>query len=342
VKEQIMEESFRAFADGLIDYAGMFPPARLSLPEAIENYLGYARGRDAWMLGRFVCSTEHLTNLLEFVAARPEESRILGEPAVIRLCSPGRSAPDASSFLDRFQEDLAAISAAHRNERPTVRVEILESRIPEDLLRGGTAARAGTGAAWSDFLDAIAEQLRRFEMSKLRLYLEGAFVPEWRPALARAIEAIAGHPLSDAGFKLRCGGIAASAFPTIEQIAFVLTTCRRAGLSLKATAGLHHPMRALRAEVDTMMHGFLNVFGAAFLGHEHDLGEEATGRILEEEDSGAFRFTPGGFAWRDLRISTDTIRALRRDAVTSFGSCSFDEPRADLRALGILDPEANA
>ena len=43
-----------ALLTGLIDYAGMFPPASLSLEEAVRNYESYARGEYSWILGRFI------------------------------------------------------------------------------------------------------------------------------------------------------------------------------------------------------------------------------------------------------------------------------------------------
>jgi len=38
----------------LIDYAGLFPPASLSMEEAVRNYDAYRRGEYRWMLGRFI------------------------------------------------------------------------------------------------------------------------------------------------------------------------------------------------------------------------------------------------------------------------------------------------
>jgi hypothetical protein len=38
---------------GLFDYAGLYPPASLSLRSAANNYLDYARGKHAKALGRF-------------------------------------------------------------------------------------------------------------------------------------------------------------------------------------------------------------------------------------------------------------------------------------------------
>jgi hypothetical protein len=39
---------------GLIDYAGLFPPAKLSLDQAIRNYAAYRQCPERWMLGKFV------------------------------------------------------------------------------------------------------------------------------------------------------------------------------------------------------------------------------------------------------------------------------------------------
>ena len=38
----------------LIDYAGLFPPASLSILQSVANYDAYARSKWNWMLGRFV------------------------------------------------------------------------------------------------------------------------------------------------------------------------------------------------------------------------------------------------------------------------------------------------
>jgi hypothetical protein len=46
--------SVRILLAGAIDYAGMFPPAALALPKAVENYQAYRKGCNSWALGRFV------------------------------------------------------------------------------------------------------------------------------------------------------------------------------------------------------------------------------------------------------------------------------------------------
>jgi hypothetical protein len=139
-----------------------------------------------------------------------------------------------------------------------------------------------------------------------------------------------------AGLKLRCGGLEPSAFPSPEQVAFVITACRDALVPLKFTAGLHHPLRHYDEGVKTKMHGFLNVFGAGVLAHRHRLDEEQVRAIIADEDPTHFVFDDDCFRWKDYAATVGEIRLARQLAVTSFGSCSFDEPRDDLRTLGLL------
>ena len=83
------------------------------------------------------------------------------------------------------------------------------------------------------------------------------------------------------------------------------------------------------------MHGFVNVLGAGVLAAEHGWDEARAVEMLEDEESRSFVFDHDVFAWRQWKITAERIRSWR-DVITSFGSCSFDEPRDDLRALRLL------
>jgi hypothetical protein len=137
------------------------------------------------------------------------------------------------------------------------------------------------------------------------------------------------------GYKLRTGGVTAAAFPTSAQIAQALVTPVTHQVPIKFTAGLHHPLRVFRDEVKTKMHGFLNVLGAAVLAAEYKWDSRQAALMLEDENADSFSFADDFFAWREWKIDIKRLQD-RRKFVTSFGSCSFDEPREDLRALGLL------
>ncbi len=141
----------------------------------------------------------------------------------------------------------------------------------------------------------------------------------------------------DAGAKIRTGGLTADAHPTPEQVARFLKVCRAAEVPFKATAGLHHPCRHMATDVGCMQFGFLNMFVAGcMLWNDDAMSEKELEEILVEENARAFEFGPTGLGWRRRFLKFDEIATARERFAHSFGSCSFEEPLADLRALGLL------
>jgi hypothetical protein len=141
--------------------------------------------------------------------------------------------------------------------------------------------------------------------------------------------------------KVRTGGVTEDAFPRVEDLARFIVTCARAAVPFKATAGLHHALRAtyrLTYDADSPrgeMFGFLNVLlGAAFARDE--LTAHVVAAVLVERDPSAFRFTADGAEWRGRRISARAVAETRGALALSFGSCSFTEPIEELSALGLL------
>src|SRR5689334_20312710 len=64
MSEQIKESARTLFSE-LVDYAGLFPPAALSMSEAVINYATYRNSNYSWMLGRFVLPVAHLDEFFE-------------------------------------------------------------------------------------------------------------------------------------------------------------------------------------------------------------------------------------------------------------------------------------
>lgn len=98
----------------------------------------------------------------------------------------------------------------------------------------------------------------------------------------------------------------------------------------------HQPVRRCDASVQTKMHGFMNVFGTGVLAHVHSLRAADAQAIIEDEQAEHFQFDEDGFAWNDLRATTQQITEARQIAFLSFSSCDFDDLREDLRANGLL------
>jgi hypothetical protein len=248
--------SLRALLSNLIDYAGLYPPAALPLPEVVARYEGYRQSTDAWILNRLVLP-----------AARLDEANVRDGWRITLLVEsePGPLPPQ---------------------------VETLETRQPQRF-------------SLPTYVETNSELPR------------GAFA------------------------KLRTGGLTPDAVPSTAQVADLLIRAAAGRIPFKATAGLHHPVRSLRpltyaADAPcATMHGFLNVFTAAALAWE---GADAATvlAVLDETDARAFQFSDDALSWRGHALPTRQLVTARREFAHSFGSCSFEEPVADLRELGLL------
>lgn len=326
-----MTASLRALLAGILDYAGLFPPAQLPLDQAIRNYARYRQDADAWMLGRFVIPATRLPELEPFA----DEFFPLGTRLDLSVL--GQGSPAVAEFLMNWYGDMQAIDGLRQRLGDRVRITSIELKLPEAAPTDFPVSLVGGTFPTVDNENMIDKEnnaglvcfIEPGSSSTSRAALEHMFanIKDWRTKPKHCE-----YP----GLKVRCGGLEASAFPSAEQLAFAIAGCRDTDILLKFTAGLHHPIRRFDASVQTKMHGFLNVFGAGVLAHARTLSAEQLRPIIEDEDPASFRFDDERFHWKDLSATVAEIDRARRVAVSSFGSCSFDEPRDDLRALGLL------
>lgn len=330
-----MRKPFQAFMEQLIDYAGTFPPANLSLHEAIQNYAQYRKDRDAWMLSRFICPASRLPELQTYGDTLFQE----GEPFRFSVLSRGGN--HQGEFLQNLQKDLADIAAFREALGERVVIDVFETKIPGDILR-----RPSKSAAHR-FLNSVGEVFETQAPAVLRPFYEALSPDDWKKVISAMVKGIAEHNLQNslnqkytryqtAGIKLRCGGTEPSMYPSAGQIAQAIILCRDEKVPLKTTAGLHHPIRHFSKEAGVTMHGFLNVFAAGILAYAHELSVSEVQEIIQDENPENFLFTAKAFAWQNLRVSVDEIQTVRQNTLLSFGSCSFDEPREDLRALRLI------
>lgn len=298
-----MDSPLRAGLAALVDYAGLFPPAALPVREVVERFGRYAESDERWMLGRLIVPLVGL-DALDAVA----ESRLA--PGVAWNLSV-LVAGDAA--LDGVIARLRAFDDRHRARNISVRsVELAPASI-DDVAR---------------FAAIGAPHLERYVEVPL-----GADTGRWLDAVARA----------GCFAKIRTGGLTADRFPAVADVAtFIRDTVSR-DLPFKATAGLHHPLRntyPLTYERDSQsgrMHGFINLLLAAALARRDPGVEgETIARLLDASDPDAFAVMTNALAWRDVVLTTADLADARHRTIRSVGSCSFEEPVSDLRALGWL------
>jgi hypothetical protein len=144
-----------------------------------------------------------------------------------------------------------------------------------------------------------------------------------------------------ASAKVRTGGVTPEMIPEPSVLARFISACARAGAPFKATAGLHHPLRSMRPltyapdSPRAMMHGFLNVFLAAAFAAD-GMDREAPTDLLREEEARAFTFGADEIVWRGHRLATPRLLSARQGFAIAFGSCSFAEPKEDLKEACLL------
>lgn len=302
----------------IVDYAGTFPPAKLSLADAVSSYARYRAGAHAWMLGRFVLPVGKLPEferLAPAFAHMPSTRASAGKPP-----SAGRPWP-LSLILSR---EAASETVG----------------IPTVIERWGN---------WAGRAEIVAIEIPPIDSSKIGALVDRVPPPievfvevPMGPTLDATVEAIAA---AAASAKIRTGGITADAFPTSSDLARFMHACQEAEIGFKATAGLHHAVRGrypLTYDPDSptaLMHGFLNVCVAAAVVRQGNGSSPADiVAILEESSADAFRFTPEGVAWRDRMIPVADLEDTRGHFFRSFGSCDFQGPIEEMTSSrGLRD-----
>ncbi len=293
-----------------IDYAGLFPPAGLDMPSAVRNYASYLTSDDSWALGRFVLPSSRLGEL---------ESSAANHLPTAPVAQPWRLSVLADPDLDTSMELIARFNDRYSKlETPTAVADTIEAKATSE--------------------SGIEDIMRRMPRT-LQVYLEIPIDRDPYPLLT-AIARLGGRA------KVRTGGVTEDAFPATGDLLRFLRRCVQTGVPFKATAGLHHPLRAeyrltyaAGSPVATMF-GFLNLFLAtAFL--KAGMSSPDAMRLLEERSPEAFQTDAYGISWNGHRLGLDALGLARMEGMISFGSCSFTEPLEDLAALQLLSPRVS-
>ncbi len=305
----MMNYLLRDLLAGLIDYAGLFPPAALDMPTAARKYAEHRESEYRWALGRFVVPVARLD---EF------------EKAVVRIL------PDGGWEGDDFWR-LSALGGGD--------LSYDLSRVA-DFNQKHATLESSVGVALIDTIEIKAERAadveRAMEMMPATLtpYFEIPIAHD--PAdLIKIISALGARA------KARTGGVTAESFPSSLSLASFIKICADEDAPFKATAGLHHPLRSvnrLTYEPDSesaLMHGFLNVFLAAAFA-QNGMSVEWLVELLEERSLEAFQFDSGSVTWRGEMVVRGQLRNARSLLAIAFGSCSFEEPIEELKKLGLL------
>ena len=127
-----------------------------------------------------------------------------------------------------------------------------------------------------------------------------------------------------AGAKVRTGGITKDLYPSSKALARFIHSCVAAGQPFKATAGMHHPCQHQNETVNVLEFGFLSVLQATAAASVGSASVKEVECILNAPTPDFSEF------------SESQLEQVRTELFSSFGTCSFDDPREDLRRMGLL------
>ncbi len=195
-----MKAALRELLDGSLDFAGLYPPARLPLAEAVSRYIALAESPDQWIVNRFVCPAGQL----EDFEAELDSQGIAQSDFPVAVVGTG---------LSSFDHDLESMEAVATS--PLMKLETFEIALTQgDSIRrlgryGGRLDELGVGLfvelAWGE------------RMSETMVDLESS--------------------LEDVGYKALCGG---AEIPSAEQLARFITEATELGAPMKFSRGLHN------------------------------------------------------------------------------------------------------
>ena len=296
-----MSHALRSLFASAIDYAGLFPPAGLSMSEAARQHSTYVKSPHAWALGRFVLPAKRLAELESAATGMWNASH---RWRISALVNSSAELSDCLAFNERQREvaviDMIEVKATSAEELRAALIGVPATMMTYVEIPLAVAATLVP-------LLAAAQGAATQVCAKVRT---GGLTAEGFPACQELAEFMEVCAKARLPFKATAG----LHHPLRRVAAFTYEPGSASGT----------------------MHGFMNVFvAAAFLWH--GWSAERVVPILEETATDGFHFDANGVAWRGQRLDNAALVGCRSDFIRSFGSCSFTEPITELTELGFLN-----
>ncbi|MCX7595839.1 MAG: hypothetical protein N2235_19165 [Fischerella sp.] len=265
-----MLPSVKALLASMVDYAGLFPPAKLSMQEAMVNYANYQLTPYNWMLNRFVLPVSRLNEFatlvptsdfkqwsLSLIVSKDWESEI----EIVRSLS---SKLDSKNHITVTSLEFPLLSPLE-----------IEKAIPCLPDRVEAFFEIPLNADIQPYL-AVLKHTRA--AAKIRT---GGITVEAFPSITQLCQCIL--LFADA------------------QVAFKAT----AGLHHPLPG--HYRITYEPDSPSTLMHGFLNVAVLATLVYWQKVTPQAALEVLQDSTSNSFQFTADAITWCNYYLDTAEI-----------------------------------
>ncbi|MBF2004513.1 MAG: hypothetical protein IGS49_03335 [Chlorogloeopsis fritschii C42_A2020_084] len=291
-----MLASIKTLLLSVVDYAGLFPPAKLDLQQAMANYACYQTTAYAWMLGRFVLPASRLR---EFTELLPKFS----SPQQWRL----------SVILSQdIESDIKKVRSLDNNKAIAVTSLEIPPLPPTEIKKALSHLPKGVDSYFeiplhSDIEAYLAVLSHTGASAKIRT---GGVTVDAFPSVTQLYECMLAFAKAPIPFKATAG----LHHPLLGK----------------------HPLTNEPDSPVAEMHGFLNVALVAALIYQQKITREEALELLKESSIEALQITQDSISWQDYQLNLVEIEQTRQKFFRSFGSCSFDEPIDDLKKLKLL------
>ncbi|RUR74053.1 hypothetical protein ACF3DV_22775 [Chlorogloeopsis fritschii PCC 9212] len=291
-----MLASIKTLLLSVVDYAGLFPPAKLDLQQAMANYACYQTTAYAWMLGRFVLPASRLR---EFTELLPKFST----PQQWRL----------SVILSQdIESDIKKVRSLDNNKAIAVTSLEIPPLPPTEIKKALSHLPKGVDSYFeiplhSDIEAYLAVLSHTGASAKIRT---GGVTVDAFPSVTQLYECMLAFAKAPIPFKATAG----LHHPLLGK----------------------HPLTNEPDSPVAEMHGFLNVALVAALMYQQKITREEALELLKESSIEALQITQDSISWQDYQLNLVEIEQTRQKFFRSFGSCSFDEPIDDLKKLKLL------
>ncbi len=294
------KKSIRVLLAEIVDYAGLFPPSQVSMPEAVSNYATYKNSNYNWMLGRFIVPVGRLDEFLE--SAGDFFSKDGKDIWRLSVLAGGDIYETVSAVKDFNAKNVsfAVCDALEVKSGASLEIEKIANAVAGNL---PVYVELPLNDDLSNLVSGLAiNQLR----AKIRT---GGTTPEAFPSVSKIIRFVQAALTANVPFKATAG--------------------------LHHPFRCLKPLTYETGAPEGIMNGFLSLFlatGFARQGFDTSILEE----LMNDESAKNFAFNESGVCWRQEHfLSNEQLANLRRDII-SFGSCSFTEPIEDLQEIEIL------
>lgn len=315
-----------ALLGGAIDYAGTFPPAALSLENAIKRASTWRlQGKHPWLMNKVVLPVGDIKKLSSSFLY---EHGADGSPWLFAALGTPCQSESPGDFYKTVEWDLRELRRCREKWfYSSCRQDVVsyETKLPPSVLANSSSQSV------YDFISPVLDRTAHLASNEIGdFYFEVSFDCDWKQNIENVSKALTQWLEENEeldlipGLKFRTGG---NYVPSSVQLAQAILSTTSHGLRFKATQGLHH---ALSHGQDF---GFVNLFAALCFAQGYGPQEFGLSQIEEcllDSKKESFDFKKESFSWNNFSMTNEEIEVARRSHGATFGSCSLDEPDEDL------------